>query len=149
MDMTIGLNGFHPAKSKELQPQLSPRLMDDLTNRPIPIRGSQIAIALLKRYIELIDAVAEIEHSCDWDLNLTVRYKYESEIVELETEMGFANFEIGDLTIEDEKDLITNHREITNIGFYSPHPEERDPIELVPITWIPLKDIISIHVHCH
>lgn len=127
--------------------QVSPRLIEDLGRNPITISNSPIVIALLKRYIETIEAIGTIEHSGDWDLNLTVIYIEHGHQVTRETEMGYANIEIGDLNDTDEEDLITNHEEITSVGFYFPNCTEDDGEPI--LEWIALSDIISIQVHHH
>ena len=75
-----------------------------------------------------IEKLGEEEHSSDWDIGVTIKYKESDKEIKIETEQGYSHIEIDgeDLLIENE--LGMGHYDDEDISYFR----------------IPIMDIISI-----
>lgn len=119
-------------------PQLSPNLLRELSQKPFIIRGDAKSLLIYKRYLDLIIHLGELEHTGDWDLHLKVTLNNKQSF---ETTTGYPEIELGDFNSEDEPNALNLQEELTSIGFYQQEDEDD-----ATITWYPLSDIKSIQV---
>lgn len=138
---------------------LSPILGDELSKSPIMVEGNVTTLLLLKRYIETIKAIGEIEHDGDWYLSLEITFK---DGTSLNTESGYPEIGLSDGENDDgvSEEYITAHNGIFSpffqkpgnfkIGFFvEPFCElyDEDHEDELGMTWFSISDIQSIQLH--
>ena len=127
-------------QTNPIAPQLSPSLFDELSNKPTIIRGDAKSLMLLKRYLDLILHLGELEHTGDWDPYLKVTLNDGSSF---ETPNGYPEILIEDFD-EDYQHYAFNYLdEITSIGFAGYDEDNED--EAIE-TYYPISDIKSIQL---
>lgn len=129
-------------QTNPIAPQLSPSLFDELSNKPTIIRGDAKSLMLLKRYLDLILHLGELEHTGDWDPYLKVTLTNDDTF---ETITGYPEIMLGDFNDDDQPNALNCLQEITSIGFFI-EDDDTDQTEdnMDWATYFPLSDIKSI-----